>query len=70
MSTDTTYKSNSNIRRKITLRFTQPQLDALVEVFSIGEEHAEEYHIPARTVITATRAMDVLMEAWNGEEAA
>ena len=65
---ETTYKSNSNVRRKIQVRLTEPQFDSLVEVFDLGERHAAG-NLPERTRETASRAMDIIIEAWSGEAA-
>jgi hypothetical protein len=70
MTTDTTYRSNSNIRRTIEVRFTEPQFDALLTILAIGEERADEHHVPSRVKTTAERAIDLLQQAWESEEAA
>lgn len=65
----TTYKSNSNIRRIIEVRLTEPQYDALLTIIAVGEDRAQEAHIPERTRQTAERAVDAIVAGWQGSAA-
>ena len=67
----TAYRSNSNIRRTISVKLTQPQFDCMLEIFAVGEDHAAEAHVPERTREVAARAMDAITAAWerDGEAA-